>query len=1226
MAELASGAVSSLLGLLRNEALLLSRVGNDVEFIKEEMESMHSFLEHLARTVPPVGGHDEQVRTWMKQVRDLAHDCSNCIDLYLRRGDPEFYRARGGRWRYLWWASWLVQKMVAQHSAAMRLHELKERARDVGKRRLRKKIEKTKSLSILLRALRLAQKAPDMGVPLSLEEAMNETASRLKTQIEAGKSKPKICLDVIQYIDILRKVFLANKPLQPHVHEVSPSATTLVEDHIKEIIHNHKITLDIIWDLLQKQQLLEGTSTKKEHAIGRHKLNGGHDQVTNGDASRAIAATKNKAKEIAGEVKARSTIINETMEKMDEISEEIENKLFIKGIVDMIKPYLQNKKTLIILQDDKDYISTEDDEDDVSTWKEAINALNLLGCAPGSAVIVSTKNNQKAKEFCYPPGEPVTCSLVGLYHDLVLQLIQQRMYNENDGYNPKILREIMDKCHPHEFCMKVFLHALYANPNRSYAELLRHAERCFDALIIRGLILPRDIGAAGKFKTCMVGDQVHGFITKIAIKEHILDARLSDLWTRHFSIFSGLRLRTTDSIEKFVHKLPKYSPQLPLLKVLDLEGTNICFDKNRYLKDICNKILLLKYLSLRGTNVTHLPNEINNLHELEVLDIRQTMVPEIATRDVLLLKLRRFLAGHVNPGSRTERNLSCSAVQIPCNIEKMENLEILSNVKASRDGRELKDIRNLWQLRKLGVVIEDRDNHLMRLLRAISDLKECLQSLSITISSTTKTKRSPYSKERQTIDMSSWLRQTPKHLESLIINGVTQRGQLLESLAKGSDELVKVTLSGTLLKQENLMVLAVLSKLLCLRLRSSAYNGSKLTFNKEEFQQLKYFLVDGTNITETDIEFEDGATAELEKIILSSTNIRFLGGIGNLPKLKELELKGNQFLLSFSQDKAVEHDPQSRAIDQNSESRATEQNSENRAPEQSTENTSTNQNTEIDSTAPKENTKIGAPAQNQPSRVPKQNTQSSAVKENIESKFTFKKGEFERLSYFHVEDSKMTNITFENGAAPELKKISLSLTNKSSQLTGVSVLPKLKEIELTGDKFLLCFFENAHQIAKVILRDTQLKKEDLQILAKKPNLRYLELLYKSYDESQLTFNEDEFPKLNHLTVECPSINSISFTNGSALKLEKIVWTFTEMKSLYGIGNLPKLKEIECIGDLVPHQVRKDIAAHKEQPVLTHKKPQQQGQGKEIITAEDDDDTGFPQISSFMKMKGLCLQG
>ncbi|WVZ50658.1 hypothetical protein U9M48_001891 [Paspalum notatum var. saurae] len=109
MAELTAGAVSSLLGVLKNEAQLLQRVGHDV--------------------------------TWMKQVRDLAHDCSNCIDYYLQRGDPAIYRAKRGIQGYFCWAAWLVEEYLAKRNAAVRLRELKERAGDVGKRRLRFDVE-----------------------------------------------------------------------------------------------------------------------------------------------------------------------------------------------------------------------------------------------------------------------------------------------------------------------------------------------------------------------------------------------------------------------------------------------------------------------------------------------------------------------------------------------------------------------------------------------------------------------------------------------------------------------------------------------------------------------------------------------------------------------------------------------------------------------------------------------------------------------------------------------------------------------------------------------------------------------------------------------------------------------------------------------------------------------------------------------------------------------------
>jgi len=72
--------VNSLLGrltsVLLDEAQLLGGFRGDVEFIRDEMETMNALLRHLTEAQH----HNHLVKAWMKQVISLAWDCEGNVE------------------------------------------------------------------------------------------------------------------------------------------------------------------------------------------------------------------------------------------------------------------------------------------------------------------------------------------------------------------------------------------------------------------------------------------------------------------------------------------------------------------------------------------------------------------------------------------------------------------------------------------------------------------------------------------------------------------------------------------------------------------------------------------------------------------------------------------------------------------------------------------------------------------------------------------------------------------------------------------------------------------------------------------------------------------------------------------------------------------------------------------------------------------------------------------
>ncbi|CAL5010163.1 unnamed protein product [Urochloa decumbens] len=451
------------------------------------------------------------------------------------------------------------------------------------------------------------------------------------------------------------------------------------------------------------------------------------------------------------------------------------------------------------------------------------------------------------------------------------------------------------------------------------------AETCFNQLIERKIIRPVEHSHDGKVKRCQVHDMVLEYLISKAGEENFATV-VGGQWsmtTRSHKV-RRLALHSTDSKRakeadlmnlSHVRSLTVFgsldhlhlkSFKAGIVQVLDLEGCG-GFNENRFsVSDIC-KMTLLKYLSLRGTDVKKLPSNIGELKYLETLDVRETKVPELPPSVGQLERIRNILGGDKgtwagNKGTKARDKGTRAALKVPREIKgTAKTLHVLSGieiVEGSNSASELQlnhftGLRKLaiYKLPKIDQVLVSKKKSDQMLKDLISSIQYLggyyLQSLVIAVESS------------ELLDMLDAMESPPIYLTALELSGrLVKLPKWLPDLSK----LVKLTLSATALRTENLKLLSNLRELFSLTFSlceakydpdiAAILEKNKVVYKGEifvpagGFPNLKLLRIFIPHLPS--LNFSEGAMPTLEWFELCFKRLEGLHGMDKLKKIHDV--------------------------------------------------------------------------------------------------------------------------------------------------------------------------------------------------------------------------------------------------------------------------------------------------------------------------------------------------
>lgn len=397
------------------------------------------------------------------------------------------------------------------------------------------------------------------------------------------------------------------------------------------------------------------------------------------------------------------------------------------------------------------------------------------------------------------------------------------------------------------------------------------AEEYLTELIQRSLVQVSWVDFDGKVRRCRIHDLMReiilskseelSFCQVLADKDSSFDGKS----TRRLSICNitdnPIESHTNPLLRSFflfgIDELPKFLmgaffSNFKLLTVLDLEDAPLDFVP----KEVGN-LLHLRYLSVRGTKLETLPQSLGKLQNLQTLDLKHSLVRELPIKINLLSSLRHLLANYID--DETDYNFySRKGLKIQQGIGCLESMQKLHFVETNHGTDLVTELGRLKQLRKLGVqkLTEDQG----RTLCASIEKMNHLVSLNV------------HSISADEILDVQHISSPPPSLQRLYLVG---------RLVKVPDWIVKlqnvvrIGFYWTGLTTDPVRFLHALPNLLELRLHC-AFDGEELNFQEGGFQKLKVMRLLYMNRLNSVI-IEKNAMPFLEKLI-----------IGPCPQLKKV--------------------------------------------------------------------------------------------------------------------------------------------------------------------------------------------------------------------------------------------------------------------------------------------------------------------------------------------------